>query len=107
MTKVTLILGSPRRGGNTETLAEAFLSAPGKAERIDRFRLYDMSFQGCIDCRGCWTQGRPCLFDDDLTPLRVPPGGRRRPLRLASLLVQLDGPRQDALGPSFAPLRGA
>ncbi|QTX33125.1 flavodoxin family protein [Aminithiophilus ramosus] len=69
MTKVTLILGSPRRGGNTETLAEAFLSAPGKAERIDRFRLYDMSFQGCIDCRGCWTQGRPCLFDDDLTAL--------------------------------------
>lgn len=69
MTKVTLILGSPRKGGNTETLAEAFLSTPGKTERIDRFRLYDMSLNGCNDCRQCWSRNRPCIIDDDMDGL--------------------------------------
>ena len=69
MSKITLILGSPRKGGNTEALAEAFLSASEKAERIARFRLYEMSIQGCTDCRGCWSMGKPCVINDDLGPL--------------------------------------
>jgi multimeric flavodoxin WrbA len=69
MTKVTLILGSPRKGGNTETLAEAFLSSSEKTERVDRFRLQEMDFSGCTDCRQCWSQGGPCVIEDGLKPL--------------------------------------
>ncbi len=63
------LLGSPRKGGNTETLLAAALDgvreAGGRGELV---RLNDLSFSPCQNCDGCVETGR-CVLDDDLTPL--------------------------------------
>ena len=49
---VTILLGSPRAGGNTETLAEAL--ARGAEENgceVRRVRLQGKKLNGCLDCR--------------------------------------------------------
>ena len=64
-TKVLGIAGSPRRGGNTETLLDRFLagaeSAGAEAEKIVAVRL---KIAGCIACDGCWDDGH-CVVQDD------------------------------------------
>ena len=68
MTKImTVLLGSPRAGGNTETIAKAL--AAGAAEKgyeIRKVRLAAMNLKGCLDCRKCWSSGTPCIQKDDM-----------------------------------------
>jgi multimeric flavodoxin WrbA len=68
MKGTVVLLGSPRKAGNSETLAEAFLKGAGeRAGQITRFRLSEMSpLSGCLDCRQCWTQGKPCVLKDPM-----------------------------------------
>lgn len=64
---VTILLGSPRKGGNTEALAEAL--AKGAEENgceVRRVRLQGKKLNGCLDCRCCWTAGEPCVQKDDM-----------------------------------------
>ncbi len=64
---VTILLGSPRAGGNTETLAEAL--ARGAVENgceVRRVRLQGKKLSGCLDCRRCWSAGAPCVQKDDM-----------------------------------------
>ncbi len=65
MKEIVVLLGSPRRSGNSETLAEAFLSGTGRSDAvIHRFHLSEMGISGCLDCRGCWSKGKPCVLED-------------------------------------------
>lgn len=67
MKGTTVLLGSPRRSGNSEILSEALLEAMGsKAGEIARFRLASMTISGCLDCRGCWKDGKPCVIADSM-----------------------------------------
>ncbi len=68
MNGTVVLLGSPRRGGNSESLAEAFLKGAGeRAGQVTRFRLSEMApVSGCLDCRQCWTQGKPCVLRDPM-----------------------------------------
>lgn len=64
---LTLLLGSPRIGGNTEALADAF--AAGAAEKgyeVRKVHLAAMKLKGCMDCRKCWSTGKPCVQNDDM-----------------------------------------
>lgn len=64
---LTLLLGSPRVGGNSEKLAAAL--AEGAEENgweVRRVRAAGMDLKGCADCRGCWSRGRPCVQNDDM-----------------------------------------
>ncbi|QJA06753.1 flavodoxin family protein [Thermosulfurimonas marina] len=61
--------GSPRRGGNTDLLLAAFVQgAKDAGAEVRRFDLYQMDFQGCIECGGCDRTGE-CVLEDDLAPL--------------------------------------
>ncbi|MGB4210064.1 MAG: flavodoxin family protein [Thermovirgaceae bacterium] len=67
MKRILGILGSPRRGGNSETLARKVLD--GAAENgfaTDIIRLQGLNLTGCTDCRKCWSGGSPCVIDDDM-----------------------------------------
>lgn len=67
MKKVLGILGSPRKGGNSETLARKVLDGAAKnGAAFDVIRLQGLSLSGCTDCRRCWSGGRPCVIDDDM-----------------------------------------
>lgn len=70
MTKVLCILGSPRKGGNTETMAKRFLdAAQAKGAQVETFRLYDLAYRGCVACLGCKKHAEACVLRDDLTPV--------------------------------------
>lgn len=64
---LTLLLGSPRVGGNSEELADALAGgAKRSGYEIRKVRLAAMTLKGCKDCRGCWNTGRPCVQNDDM-----------------------------------------
>ena len=66
---ILAFLGSPRKKGNSEILAEAVLEgvkqAGGSPEII---RLCDLKISPCISCGGCDKTGK-CVVEDDMTPL--------------------------------------
>jgi multimeric flavodoxin WrbA len=65
-TGIVAILGSPRPGANTDSLAEAVLSgARESGVKTERFALRDMRIRPCTGCDACWKKGRPCQFEDD------------------------------------------
>jgi multimeric flavodoxin WrbA len=64
---LTLLLGSPRIGGNTEKIADAL--AEGAAEKgyeARKVHLAALTLKGCLDCRKCWSTGKPCIQNDDM-----------------------------------------
>ncbi len=69
--KITAFLGSPRRSGNTDTLASRVLdgakTAGFKSESVPLRRL---KIRPCRGCEQCWKhKGRPCSQKDDMLPL--------------------------------------
>ena len=74
MSKNILVLtGSPRKGGNSELLADAFIKgAMSKGHNVSKFETAFKRIHGCKACDACWTNGKACVFNDDfieLTPL--------------------------------------
>lgn len=69
MKKITLIFGSPRKEGNSEIMAEQLISSRPAEVEVDRFHVSEMKVGGCIDCRKCWSTGKPCVIDDDMQKL--------------------------------------
>lgn len=64
---LTLLLGSPRAGGNSELLADSLAKgAVEKSYKIRKLRLAPMTLKGCVDCRRCWSAGKPCVQNDDM-----------------------------------------
>lgn len=66
MYRIIGIAGSPRNGGNSETLLDAALDearqAGGETEKI---RLSDLFFSGCTECEDCYATGE-CSINDDM-----------------------------------------
>jgi multimeric flavodoxin WrbA len=59
-------LGSPRKGGNTETLLNRAVEGTGMDVQV--FRLHGMDLHPCRSCGGCSKTGR-CVVKDDMTPI--------------------------------------
>lgn len=67
---ILIITGSPRRGGNTEKLAEAFAKgAQENKHTVTIFNAGTTTIQGCKACNSCWSKGRACSFTDGFTDL--------------------------------------
>lgn len=65
--KLTAFLGSPRAGGNTDTLAARVLEgAAGAGVETEAIALRKLQIRPCIGCQRCWSEGRPCVFQDDM-----------------------------------------
>jgi len=66
---LTAIYGSPRRGGNSDTLLDAAVArAESAGASVQRFSLRDLKFVGCQNCGYCATKG-VCRIQDDMQPL--------------------------------------
>jgi NAD(P)H-dependent FMN reductase len=64
---IVILSGSPRRGGNTDLLAEAFIKGAehaGKTRTL--FRAADMKIGGCIGCCYCHAHDAACVQKDDM-----------------------------------------
>jgi multimeric flavodoxin WrbA len=68
-TKVLGIVGSPRRGGNTDTLVmEVLKGAEAAGAEVEKIMLNDLDIRPCKGCWACSKQGH-CIQDDDLSKL--------------------------------------
>lgn len=67
--RVLGIVGSPRRGGNTDILVDHILrGSVGAGARVEKVHLSDLSIAPCQACYSCETTGR-CMHEDDMENL--------------------------------------
>ena len=67
--KILALVGSPRRGGNTDLLVDALLEGAREAG-VQAWKVYlaDLQIAPCDGCRICRSTGE-CIHDDDMSPL--------------------------------------
>ncbi len=67
--KILVILGSPRKNGNSETLVNELMAGAEKAgAACEVVRLAQLNIHPCIGCGGCEKEGS-CVIDDDMQGL--------------------------------------
>ncbi len=70
---VLVLAGSPRKNGNSDRMADAFIRGAHTAgNEAVKFYTADKTIGGCKACKKCWSKGEPCIYRDDfdlLTPL--------------------------------------
>ncbi|SDM61635.1 flavodoxin family protein [Acetanaerobacterium elongatum] len=71
MSKNILVLtGSPRRGGNSDLMANAFIKgAEAAGHNVTKFEAAFKKLSGCRACDTCWSKGTACSIQDDFTKL--------------------------------------
>ncbi len=68
--KVLGLVGSPRRGSNTDLLVSAVLCGAGASGfDVDKVYLYDLDISPCVDCRGCKKAPFQCVLSDGMKQL--------------------------------------
>lgn len=69
MTRVLGVIGSPRKGGNTDVLVSAALEgAKAEGAAVEAVHLGEMNIEECDGCHACWSGGE-CRKDDDMADL--------------------------------------
>ena len=64
-----IVLGSPRKNGNSETLAKSVADGfTATGGTVSSLRLNDMTIRGCQACGGCAKTGK-CVLKDDMTAI--------------------------------------
>jgi multimeric flavodoxin WrbA len=64
--KVLGIAGSPRRGGNTDTLLARFMEgAASQCAEVKILRVCDLKIRGCLHCDACLDRGQ-CRIQDEM-----------------------------------------
>jgi multimeric flavodoxin WrbA len=65
--KIVCLLGSPRKQGNSATIANRFCStAEGLGAEVKTFTLNNLHYRGCQACMACKTKLDRCALKDDL-----------------------------------------
>ncbi len=64
---IVVLSGSPRKGGNTDKLAGAFIEgAQSRGKTVTLFRVADMTIGGCRGCGYCFEHKGVCVQQDDM-----------------------------------------
>ena len=67
---ILVMTGSPRKGGNSDILADAFIKGASAAgHEVSVFRAAADVVNGCRACDACWSKGKPCVFPDGFEKL--------------------------------------
>lgn len=67
MSKIIVFVGSMRKGGNTDLLAQAFAKGAGESNEVEIISVADYKVNPCIGCNSCFTRdGNNCCQDDDM-----------------------------------------
>lgn len=71
MSKNILVLtGSPRKGGNSDQLADAFIIGAQQAgHTVVKYTTADKKIKGCMDCKTCFSKSVACSIPDDFNEL--------------------------------------
>ena len=64
------LVGSPRKGGNTDLLVSRILAGADVSKHLtEKVYLYALDISPCVDCRSCQKGKFQCIIDDDMQRL--------------------------------------
>lgn len=67
MSKIVILVGSMRKGGNTDLLARAFSEGASKNNDVEIVSVADYKVNPCIGCNSCFTRKEnKCFQNDDM-----------------------------------------
>lgn len=73
MKKILVLTASPKKNGNTDKMADAFISGAREAgHEVHKFETAFRRIGGCTACNACWSKGNACIHEDgfrELEPL--------------------------------------
>lgn len=70
MANVLIVIGSPRKGGNSQIMADAFEAGAKEAgNEVRQVNVGHAKISGCIACESCFANGGKCAINDDMQPL--------------------------------------
>lgn len=65
--KITILNGSPRKGGNTETMVNEFVRGASEAgHETEIITVGNMNIRGCLGCQYCFSHDGQCVQKDDM-----------------------------------------
>ena len=63
---ILILSGSPRKGGNTELLAEAFAKGAAAHHHVEIASVRDYQVNPCLGCNACFKTNSICARKDDM-----------------------------------------
>ena len=70
MAKIMVVKGSSRKGGNSNSMADAFIEAAKElGHEVTECNAANMNLNGCHGCMTCYKTGKACSFDDDFNTI--------------------------------------
>lgn len=68
--KILVLNGSPRKGGNTELLVQAFVDGAKEKNEVEIISVSDVKVNPCVGCNSCFLrEGNGCFQKDDMTKI--------------------------------------
>lgn len=68
--EILVLAGSPRKNGNSDMLADAFIEGAQKAgHSVTKIYAAAHKVNGCLGCNKCWSDGTHCIQKDDMVKL--------------------------------------
>lgn len=70
MSKIVVLVGSMRKGGNTDLLAKSFVDGASKNNEVEIVSVADYNVKPCIGCNSCFTrEDNKCFQNDAMTSI--------------------------------------
>jgi multimeric flavodoxin WrbA len=68
--KILILTGSPRKNGNSDMLADAFIKgAQEKGYTVNKIEAAKLNVSGCNACDMCWTKDGACVQSDNMAEI--------------------------------------
>ena len=65
---ILILSGSPRKGGNTELLVEAFVKGASQKHHVEVVSVHDYKVNPCMGCNACFkNESNACIQKDDMS----------------------------------------
>ena len=65
---ILILSGSPRKGGNTDLLVEAFVKGASQKHHVEVVSVHDYKVNPCLGCNACFkNKTNACVQNDDMS----------------------------------------
>ncbi len=65
---ILILSGSPRKGGNTDLLVEAFVKGASQKHHVEVVSVHDYKVNPCMGCNACFkNEANACVQNDDMS----------------------------------------
>ena len=65
---ILILSGSPRKGGNTDLLVEAFAKGASQKHHVEVVSVHDYKVNPCMGCNACFkNEANACVQNDDMS----------------------------------------